>query len=147
MNRELFGLRVEIVGLFLVLAATLWQGTFTDWFDGETRGSATYTQEMANVAILRGIDDLSSQIQEVDPEKRREARATVYENIAAATRTAFQERDSRRSLEKGQAKVFSIFRYIMLIAGASCIVLGKWLVLAHKSAAAGKASESDERAP
>ena len=136
MNRELLGLRTEIVGLFLILFATIWQGTFTDWFDKTNQGWIAYTQETVNLSVLRALDDLSGQMQETDPDKRQKIRLEIYDNVSAATSAAIKEREARRALERGQAKVFSVIRYITLLIGAALVILGKWLVLAHKRAAA-----------
>lgn len=139
MNREILGLRCEIAGLVVVLLATIWQGTFTDWFDKNSREWIAYTQESVNLALLRAIGDLSGQVNETDPDKKQKLRMDVYDNVAKASTEAIQERQRRTELDKGQANIFSTIRYAMLLIGAVLILGGKWLVLAHKRAAASKA--------
>ena len=59
MNREIVGLRCEIVGLVIVLIATIWQGTFTDWFEGKQRGRESFfvTVRAENLIRLSGFLD------------------------------------------------------------------------------------------
>ena len=132
MNREIVGLRCEIVGLVVVLIATIWQGTFTDWFDKISRDWIAATQESVNLSLLYALNDLSRQVNEADPEKRQKIRMEIYDRVSAATTEAIRDRERRTALEKGQATIFSTTRYAMLLIGAALIVGGKWLVLTHK---------------
>ena len=133
MNRELVGLRSEIGGLVVVLLTTIRQGAFTDWFDKNSREWIAYARKSVNLAVLLAINDLSGQIDETDPDKRRQQRMQVYDRTTAAITEAIRERERRTSLIKGQAKMFSTIRYAMLLIGAALILAGNgWLL--HTSA-------------
>ena len=131
-TKEVWGLRCELTGLLIVLLATVWQATFTDWFDRTSRDWLGYIQEEVNISLLRSLDDLSGQVQELDETKKRELRLKVYDETSAAIFKAIEQRDQRNALAKGQEKIFGTIRYLLLALGAALIIFGKWLVLVHK---------------
>ena len=132
-NKELLGLRLEIAGLVTVLLATVWQGSFTDWFDRNNRNWIAYTQETVNFATLRALNDISKQVGLADPEAQRKLRDEVSDTVHQAYLKAIDERDQRLALQHGQASVFGSIRYAMVLVGAALVIFGKWLVLRHKS--------------
>jgi hypothetical protein len=134
-NHEILGLRFEIAGLVLVLFATVWQGVVTDWLERNHRNWIAYEQNIVQSATLLVLRDLSLQLSEQDPQRRKEIGVRIADATADAYHAAIQERQSRRGVQRGQSSTSSTVRYCLLLIGAGMIVLGKWLVLRHKSGA------------
>jgi hypothetical protein len=140
-NKEVLGLRIEIAGLIAILVATLWQGSFTDWFDRNDRNWIAYTQETANLAMLIALRDLSAQVATSDSQRQREIHERVSEQLAKTVSEAISERTKREGLQRGQASTFATVRYALLLLGAAFVVVGKWLVLHHKSVTSGSSAK------
>jgi hypothetical protein len=132
-NREVWGLRCELVGLLAVLLATFWQAAFTDWFEKNSNNWVAYIQEEVNFAVLYSLSDLSRQLNTTDKIEKEKIALEIRDKTSGAVTKAIKERGSRETLDKGQSKIFSLIRYSLLAAGALLIIFGKWLVLAHKS--------------
>jgi hypothetical protein len=137
MNREILGLRLELVGLLIVLLSTVWQAAFTDWFEKNSHNWIAYIQEEVNLSVLRAIDNVSQQLLENDQDKRQRLRNKIHDDISTAYGKAINERDKRSALDAGQARIFGTIRHGLLVLGATLIVLGKWLVLQHKKGQLG----------
>ena len=67
------GLAAELVGLVLLLVATLWQVSVTDWMDGFPAKSQYYIQETANLAILLAQSKTADAMREGKPEPQAES--------------------------------------------------------------------------
>jgi len=135
---EVLGLSIEVIGLTVLLFAALWQGTVTDWFDQFPVKSQNYIQETANLAILRSINRFSLAMDEADPVRRK---ALLAEAEAVSMDTQFkliEIRDQTKAVEKDQASWLRLIRQALFVLGAVLIIVGKGLVLRHKSLATSK---------
>lgn len=131
-TREVWGLRCELTGLLIVLLATVWQATFTDWFERNSSNWVAYIQEEVNLAVLMSLSDLSKQSITKSETESKEIRLQIHDRINNAISKAIEERNRREALDKGQANFFRTIRYSLLALGALLIIFGKWLVLVHK---------------
>jgi hypothetical protein len=132
-NREISGLRLEIIGLFLLLAAAIWQAGFTDWFEKNNTEWQYYIQEDINIAVLANLKNLASMTANRDGKELMQQWEEIDQRTGNAISKAIVERDRRNALQKGQASFFKIVRLIMGISGALLIIIGKYNVFAHKA--------------
>ena len=129
-DNKIWGLRLELAGLFLVLITAIWQVAFTDWFEGTAQDWVQYIQEDVNSVTIRALKDISSQIAESDPVARKKLANNVYEYTSKAQIRMIKERNKRNMfMKKGQYVFFMSVRAILFIFGAFLMVLGKWLLL------------------
>lgn len=135
MNKELLGLKFEVVGLILVFMATIWQVAFTDDLAKDSSEWNFFIQEEVNLALLDAARSINVQIstREHDPVRLRELNEETVRRVAGATERAIRQRDERRAFEAGVAKQFGTIRFVMIVLGACLVVAGKWLVIRHKS--------------
>ncbi len=136
-KREVWGLRLELVGLCIILFATGWQVGVTDWWDQQLIEWQSRIQEEVNLAILLSLQQLGSLIAEDDKKEEKEKALRVYKLTSQAYQKAISMRDRRReTMANGQANDFQNVRAILLVMGAGFLTIGKWLTLSAVQAEA-----------
>jgi len=129
--KEVWGLKFEVAGLFLVVFATVWQVAFTNWFEEQGREWQALIQEDANVSILSSQIHLANALATDSAILRKELAGKVYERNSDAYSKQIRERDKRREFMKhGQSAYFGTVRSIFLVLGTLALLIGKWLTLA-----------------
>ena len=129
-SREVWGLRFELAGLLVVLAATLWQLTVTDWWDQQLREWQAYIQEDVNLAVLLSLKDLGYLATVEDKTTRQRVATEIYERTSRAVNDAISKREERRkAIRDGQPETFAKVRMVLLLLGAGLLVVGKWMTL------------------
>lgn len=129
-KKELWGIRLELLGLIALLIGGFWQAKFSGWWDQELPEWQSWIQENVNFAILSSLDNIAA-IEIIEDKKLRESlaedvRKRVYQTIS----DSITKRDNRKAaMDKGQASVFWNVRDFFLILGALFLVVGKWLSL------------------
>jgi hypothetical protein len=129
---ELWGYRLEILGLVLALLGFLWQACFSGWWDTQKIEWQSHIQEDVNLAVLSTLKDIALLQTIDDPIKLKEA---AYDTSQKANKALFNEiemRDEREKGIKGQATLFSNIGFFLMSISAIFIVIGK--VLVYKSA-------------
>ncbi len=129
-SREVWGLRFELAGLLVVLAATFWQLTVTDWWDQQLREWQAYIQEDVNLAVLLSLKDLGYIATVEDKTTRQRVSTAIYERTSRAVNDAISKREERRkAIREGQPEAFAKVRMVLLLLGAGLLVVGKWMTL------------------
>ena len=129
-QEEIWGLRFELAGLIIVFFATVWQVTFTNWFDEQNTEWQFFIQEEVNMAVLASQMDIASMISTEDKNTKKRLSQIVYNRDGEAINKALQERDKRHSFfDKGQGYYFQAIRSSLLILGSILLAFGKWLSL------------------
>lgn len=140
-NRETAGLRLEILGLGLLLLAAIWQAGLADWFDRNDLESGYYIQEDVNIALLVNQKSLAGMaVEQGDKKALSESWEDIAKRSGNAIGKAVEERDHRLALQKTQASFYKSVRFYMALFGTLLIISGKYLVFTHKCAAASKQS-------
>jgi hypothetical protein len=130
---EVKGLTYEIWGLIFLLGATIWQVFGSDWFEKQLSKSGVYTQETANVATLTLIEMLTKQIAAPTDAGRHEIGQEIAIKANNLKGQLFAERAQTESFERGQVSVAKSIRLSLAAIGGVLIVLGKCVVMRHKS--------------
>lgn len=139
-NREIAGLRSEILGLVILLAAAIWQAWGTDWYDRFDLDYHYMIQGDVNNALLENQKSLASMIRSTSNEQmlRDEGDRVLDRNYDTVIKVMEGEK-RRAEVKKGEAKLFKNIRLVLALVGSICLILGKYLVLTHKSATVGEA--------
>lgn len=134
-NLELLGLSLEIVGLLLALGAALYQAVVTDWFSNYHRDAIALAQGSSTIDTMASLQLLSRQLNEADANVRRQINDDLHERTGRVIRAVIEDREQRTNVARGQQSSYGSVRLYLFGVGALFVVLGKWLVLLHKSAA------------
>ncbi|MDH2187146.1 hypothetical protein N5K35_26010 [Pseudomonas sp. GD03651] len=126
---EAFGLSLEIVGLLVLLAATVWEAENTSWWDSNTPELQYLIQEQANLAMLGALSDLAKTTYVSDLKVKTAIGERASQEAREATYKLIDMRIERNKLLDGQPKDFARTRLNLLVCGAIAILLGKLLFL------------------
>jgi len=133
MTKEIAGLSSEVAGLALVLASTLWQVTWTDWYDEHVRSEHEKVVLAALTDIQSNQARLATMLVTSDEQVRKDRHLSI---VLESTETFTKGMASARDIEDWKRNYWWSFggvRYAMFVLGAILIILGKALVLWHKS--------------
>lgn len=87
-------------------------------------------QEKVNLAVLLSLENIASIETSNDDNFKRTLSQKVHERVDRAVTESIAEKNKRHdAMEKGQAATFWNIRDLLLILGASLIIIGKWLNL------------------
>lgn len=136
-NLEIAGLRLEILGLIVLICAALWQAEVNDWFSKNATEGALIAQHSLADHTLYAIDRIGGILVTEDVTARLEMREALRESTNNSIDYANYFYESREKLNKGQATSLGFIRQILAIAGSLLIVLGKYLVSVHKRSLLG----------
>lgn len=134
-NKEIWGLRLELIGLIVIFIGAIWQSMFTSWWDRNLVEWQSYIQEEVNLAVLSSLRDLTSLEKINDIERRNNIIQESLDRIDRAYSTSIKERDKReKAMNDGQASLFFSIRAFLIILGAFLLVVGKWFLLSAAEA-------------
>ena len=132
-SREITGLFLEVLGLAVLLFASIWQAFVTDWLDNFPVKSQYYIQETANLAVLRSLDGLVQIAREDDPTRRKVEIDKVSMVAKDAQFQLIEIRDRTEKVEHDQGSWLKFIRHTLFVIGAAFIIFGKFFVLLHKA--------------
>jgi hypothetical protein len=129
-DKGLWGLRLELIGLFIIFLTIVWQISFTNWFASVAQDWVRYIQEDVNYETLNSLQVISTQVAENNPERRAEMARDVYDRLTKARSKLIDERDKRdKFITNGQYSFFMTIHAALLVLGALMMVVGKWMNL------------------
>ncbi len=135
---EIWGLRLELIGLVVVLIVTSWQVIVTDFFETQHNAWKNSIQRDVNITILGSLIDISNQIATNDDNSKITASNLVRERNYDVLNTTIDESDSLEEwTNKEQYSFFMSIKGTLFILGALLFVVGKFLILKHKTSQAG----------
>jgi len=143
-NKEVIGLSTEIVGLTLLLIASLWQIVFTDWLDSYPVKAQYYIQENANISLLRGIATVSQALNEGDLSKRNKLLDEAKRICVDTESKLVEDREATTHVVRDQGKPFKVVRKVLFVLGALLIIVGKISILKFKIGARSNLTQSLE---
>lgn len=133
LKREAFGLKLEIIGLCFLFAATIWQALVSDWFDNFPIKSQAYSQAVANQAILNSIHQISLALSATNQDTKN-ALLRGAQSVTANAQMKLETLDANsEKLAENQTKPLNIFRLFLFIVGTLFIIVGKCHVYRVKS--------------
>jgi hypothetical protein len=138
-SKEVWGPRIELLGLILLLAGAFWQAKFSGWWDQQLPEWQALIQEDVNLALLLSVQNIAKMQATNDENSKKYYVDQVQNSTNEAYEFSITERDKRKAaMRNGQAASFWSVRDIIMILGAALIVVGKWFNLQH---AKGKRQE------
>lgn len=99
------------------------------------RRAIALAQGSSTIDTMASLQLLSRQLNEADADVRRQINDDLHERTGRVIRAVIEDREQRRSVARGQQSSYGSVRLYLFGVGALFVVLGKWLVLLHKSAA------------
>jgi len=130
--REIWGLKIELLGLFILLMATVWQVSITDRADKYTLDAKDRIQLIANSNLLLGIQDISLALGTKDPQKKQHYLNDAFETTQEAYLKISEIDMQSKSMEEEHFSWPKLVRKAHFVAGALLVILGKYLVYSHK---------------
>jgi hypothetical protein len=129
-TREVWGLRFELAGLLLVLAATIWQANITDWWDEQLREWQALIQEDTNLALLVSVGNLEHLETTKDDYIRQQLAIDIKDRTSRVANKIIEDRQRRpATMSEGQAGAAAKVRRFLLIFGAGLVAVGKWTTM------------------
>jgi hypothetical protein len=129
-DSEVWGLRFELFGLLVVVAATFWQAVLTDWWDLQLREGQAWIQEDVNIAELESIRNLADLAATDDAALRQRIATSISNTTSKAISDAIGKRKERaKAISQGQPELFASIRTWLLVLGAAFLAIGKWMTL------------------
>ncbi|WP_404943578.1 hypothetical protein R1Y13_11320 [Pseudomonas sp. NY8938] len=126
---EASGLLLEIVGLLVLLAATVWEAENTSWWDSNAPELQYLIQERANLAMLDALSDLAKTTYVSDLDVKTAIGQRASQEAREATDKLIDMRIERNKLLDGQPKDYARIKLNLLVSGALAILIGKLLFL------------------
>ena len=127
-NKELWGFRLELLGLIFLLIGGFWQANFSGWWDKQIPEWQYYIQHEVNLAILSSLQNISDLQVTEDKDLKEKIAKNVIERTSEAYSLSINERDKRHTaMSTGQAATFWSIQGNFVFFGALFLVLGKWL--------------------
>lgn len=131
-SQEVWGLRIELLGLILALGTAMFQAAIVDWFTGYQRDSIAVSQESVNLDVLASIQQLAHLIASPTEDLRRYGVESVERSTSHGTNTIDEYQRQRKRVTEGQQAIFAKIRLWLFFIGAALVILGKYLVMDHK---------------
>lgn len=127
---EIWALRLELLGLVMVMTATSWQVLVSDWFGSQPAQWRYQIQEEVNLALMRVLRSIGEQLATQDAESRREIYDSASKKINETVRRTVEERTKLNHWTNGgQYSVSHIVKNMLFVFGAAFFVAGKYLSL------------------
>jgi hypothetical protein len=131
---EVWGAAVEISGLTLLLAASIWQAQVSDWFSKNDANAVTYSQSVVNKVELEALHRLADLAVETDPVQRGHLRDNIHTWAMWGLDTQSEYNKSRADVWQRQGNTASSIRSWLFILGALLVIGGKAMIGLHKAA-------------
>jgi len=134
-RRLIRGLRVQILGLAILLAAMAWQTFFSDWFDKSATEWQYFIQSEVNNASALVMQRLGSAMAASAPTARtEELRSTANDALLALSQIALQ-RDIQRARSERRSLALKYGRFALFALGALVLIAGLVMVTPRRSEA------------
>jgi hypothetical protein len=135
-RRLITGLRVQILGLAILLAAMAWQTFFSDWFDKSAAEWQYFIQSEVNSASALAMNRLGTAMAASAPSVRtEELRAVANDALLALSQIAL-ERDLQRARSERRALAVKYGRFALFTLGALVLLAGLIMAAPRRSNAA-----------
>jgi hypothetical protein len=126
---EKAGLIIEILGMLILVIATVWDNNFSGWWDKQSSEWQYRIQEEMNLDMMYAMQKMVVISSNEDVQYKKQVANDTHSELEKAARRAIEERDARRRALNGQAELFSTIKVWLFILGTICVVLGKGIFL------------------
>lgn len=121
---QLRGLRLQVIGLAVLLAAMTWQNFFSDWFDKTATEWQYFIQAEVQSATAHAVNKLASAMAAPPGEARQrnlvETANSALQDLASIT----LERDAQRARAERRSLALKWLRFALFAAGAVILLAG-----------------------
>lgn len=129
---EIWGLKVELFGLLILVFATIWEVAITNKTDKYTLESKEQMQLVANTNLLLGIQDLALALKTKDITHKDQYLKDAYDTTQEAYVKMSEINMQTRSMEQQYFSWQRLMHKAHFIFGALLVMLGKYMVCTHK---------------
>jgi len=129
---EIWGLKVEMFGLLILVLASIWEVAITNRTDKYTLESKDQVQLVANTNLLLGVQDIALALKAKDIKHKEQYLKDAYDTTQEAHVKITEINMYAKSLEQ---QLFSWQRLVHkahFIFGALMVIVGKYMVYTHK---------------
>ena len=119
---------LELLGLFILLGATCWQISWSDWYEKQENEWNNLIQKETDLVILKNISSLSRQLEEQNSETRKHIHETIMKETKDRYDFNIKEYNTlRKWTNNGQYVWVHIIRYCLFVIGSILIIISKYL--------------------
>jgi hypothetical protein len=132
-RRLIRALRVQILGLAILLSAMAWQTFFSDWFDKSATEWQYFIQSEVNSASALAMQRVAGAMAASAPAARtEELQTTANDALLALSRIAL-ERDLQRARSERRALAVKYGRFALFAIGALVLIAGLIMAIPRRS--------------
>lgn len=132
-TRRIAGLRLQIAGLAVLLAAMAWQTFFSDWFDKSATEWQYFIQSEVNTASALAVQKMAAAMAASAPTSRAEELKGVANGALLELSKLTLERDAHRARAERRSQAVKVARFGLFAVGAAVLIVGLVVALPRRS--------------
>jgi hypothetical protein len=124
MNKRVWGLQLQVIGLAILLAAMAWQTFFSDWFDKTSTEWQYFIQSEVNNATTLATLRVTRAMAASAPSGRAQDLQAAADAALRDLSTLTLERDERRARAERRSLALKYARFALFVIGALVLLAG-----------------------
>lgn len=129
---EIWGLKIELFGLVVLLLASVWEVAITNGTEKYTLEAKEKMQLVANTNMLLGIQDIALALKAKNPKEKEHYLEDAYETTQEAYIKMSEISMNTKSLEEQHFSWRKLIYKAHFIFGGLLVILGKYMTYRHK---------------
>lgn len=129
---EIWGLKIEMFGLVVLLLASVWEVAITNRTDKYTLEVKEKMQLVANENILLGIQDIALALKATNPKEKQHFLEDAYDTTQEAYIKISEISMHTKSLEEEHFSWRRLIHKAHFIFGGLLVIFGKYMSFRHK---------------